>query len=54
MTLSSRKPSDAVKPTLEDEDEVEITDAPTLDDYEPFTEDGDTGPGDRRRDPLRQ
>jgi len=53
MTLSSRKPSDAVKPQ-DDEDEVEITDAPTLDDYEPFTDDGDPGPTDRRRDPLRQ
>ena len=49
----SKKPAETVKKKREDEDEVEITDAPTLDDYEPFTDDGDQGPSERRRDPLR-
>ena len=53
MPLTSRKPSDGITQDADEED-VEITDAPTLDDYEPFTDDGDTGPSDRRRDPLRQ
>ena len=37
---------------LED-DEILITDSPSLDDFEAVAEGDDIAPGDRRRDPLR-
>ena len=36
-----------------DEEEMEISDSPSLDDFEAVAEGDDIAPGDRRRDPLR-
>lgn len=40
------------RPAKEDDENVEINDEATLDDFEPVADDGN--PDDRRRDPLRR